>query len=179
MAPTPDSVSAQMDNGKVAPNKAQKGVTKPLRASDTFTYKFATLPDFDPDVDVNAANADFVGKSPGLKHMKTLSPHSVPMRQLVVGDIIKFDLSELVKSGATITVRWICRQRHANSDDNRILMGESNDTGLTDGKALQVNDPETAKEEHWGMWAIITVGEGKAQQTYMTADPEGVIGNNT
>ncbi len=154
------------------------GATTPkTRAPGAFTYKFADLPEFDPSVEMNAVNADFVGKSPGLEHVSTRSPHSVPMRQLVVGDTIKFDLSELAKYGTAIKVMWICRQRHANADDSRILMGSSNDTILTNGTTLAINARQPFPQEHWGMWAKITLTEGNVVKEFMTADPEGVIGN--
>lgn len=171
MAPTPDPTPTV-----AAPNEAIPA--RRPRVPATYIYKIAQLPPFDDSFELNAANADFVGKSPGLARTKTNSPHSVPMRAFVPGDAIVFDLSALHPIvGPTPKVTWYCRQRREDMDDKRIFMGESNTTEIKDGDKLVINPFPPNPNEHWGMWAEIeTLVDGKPY-LYSTADPEGVLGN--
>ena len=146
----------------------------------TFTYQIAKLPKHDPTLtNINAANADFVGKSPELEMIAVPSGSSVPMRRLRPGDVIVFDLSQLEGvDGSYPNTTWNCAQRFSNANQDRTLMGPSNSFPISHQMPVTVNNlPMEEVLEHWGMWAEIRVPFGTGTLFYSTADPEGVIGN--
>jgi hypothetical protein len=180
--PTPDPIPTPTPTPDPIPTPTPTPTPKlaAQRAPAEYTYKIAQLPPYEPSFEINAANADFVGKSPGLTMKVVESGFEIPMRQFVPGDVIVFDLTQLKQIvGPDPVVNWVCRQRLKGMGQGRIFMGnEGNKFQIFHGTSVVINDPGSgAALEHWGMWAEITVTVGQDTLLYTTADPEGVLGN--